>query len=51
MSLNVPSIQFCLQGRVALVTGGAQGIGEACVRRLHRQARALRGSALQERGR
>ncbi len=27
------SINFGLQGRVCLVTGGAQGIGEACVRR------------------
>ena len=26
-------ISFGLQGRVALVTGGSQGIGEACVRR------------------
>jgi NAD(P)-dependent dehydrogenase (short-subunit alcohol dehydrogenase family) len=32
-----PSISFGLQGRVAIVTGGAQGIGEACVRRLHRE--------------
>ena len=28
-----PSISFGLQGRVCIVTGGAQGIGEACVRR------------------
>ena len=28
------SIQFGLHGRVMVVTGGAQGIGEACVRRL-----------------
>ena len=27
-------ISFGLEGRVAVVTGGAQGIGEACVRRL-----------------
>jgi NAD(P)-dependent dehydrogenase (short-subunit alcohol dehydrogenase family) len=26
-------ISFGLQGRVAIVTGGSQGIGEACVRR------------------
>ena len=32
-----PTISFGLQGRVAIVTGGAQGIGEACVRRLHRE--------------
>ena len=31
------TISFGLQGRVAIVTGGAQGIGEACVRRLHRE--------------
>ena len=30
------AISFGLRGRVAIVTGGAQGIGEACVRRLHR---------------
>jgi len=29
-----PSVRFGLEGRVAIVTGGAQGIGEACVRRL-----------------
>jgi NAD(P)-dependent dehydrogenase (short-subunit alcohol dehydrogenase family) len=28
-----PSIHFGHQGRVCIVTGGAQGIGEACVRR------------------
>jgi NAD(P)-dependent dehydrogenase (short-subunit alcohol dehydrogenase family) len=28
-------ISFGLAGRVALVSGGSQGIGEACVRRLH----------------
>ena len=31
------TISFGLHGRVALVTGGAQGIGEACVRRLLRE--------------
>jgi NAD(P)-dependent dehydrogenase (short-subunit alcohol dehydrogenase family) len=42
MSTESPSIRFGLQGRVALVTGGAQGIGEACVRRLHSErARVL----------
>jgi NAD(P)-dependent dehydrogenase (short-subunit alcohol dehydrogenase family) len=32
-----PSISFGLQGRVCIVTGGAQGIGEACVRRFARE--------------
>ncbi|MBK6615751.1 SDR family NAD(P)-dependent oxidoreductase [Ottowia sp.] len=32
-----PSISFGLQGRVAIVTGGAQGIGEACARRFARE--------------
>jgi NAD(P)-dependent dehydrogenase (short-subunit alcohol dehydrogenase family) len=31
------SISFALGGRVCLVTGGAQGIGEACVRRFARE--------------
>lgn len=31
------SIQFGLRGRVCIVTGGAQGIGEACVRRFARE--------------
>lgn len=35
-SKPTPSIQFGLQGRVCIVTGGAQGIGEACVRRFAR---------------
>jgi glucose 1-dehydrogenase len=30
----MPTIHFGLQGRVMVVTGGAQGIGQACVRRL-----------------
>ena len=38
MTLSPPapsssSIHFGHQGRVCIVTGGAQGIGEACVRR------------------
>ena len=32
------SISFGLQGRVCIVTGGAQGIGEACVRRFARES-------------
>lgn len=32
--MNNPNIRFGLEGRVMVVTGGAQGIGEACVRRL-----------------
>ena len=31
--LSPSAIHFGLQGRVSIVTGGAQGIGEACVRR------------------
>ena len=29
-------VHFGLQGRVVVITGGAQGIGEACARRLVR---------------
>ncbi len=37
-----PDISFGLRGRICLVTGGAQGIGEACVRRFVRDgARAV----------
>ena len=32
-SPSISSVQFGLQGRVCIVTGAAQGIGEACVRR------------------
>ena len=38
--MNTPSpspISFGLAGRVCIVTGGAQGIGEACVRRFARE--------------
>jgi NAD(P)-dependent dehydrogenase (short-subunit alcohol dehydrogenase family) len=31
--ISASSVHFGLQGRVCIVTGGAQGIGEACVRR------------------
>ena len=48
------AITFGLSGRVCLVTGGAQGIGEACIRRFARESAQLviadvddaRGSAL-----
>ncbi len=36
-SLNSSSISFGLGGRVCIVTGGAQGIGEACIRRFARE--------------
>lgn len=37
--MNTPSsgITFGLSGRVCIVTGGAQGIGEACIRRFARE--------------
>ena len=34
---NVTEITFGLAGRVCVVTGGAQGIGEACIRRFARE--------------
>jgi NAD(P)-dependent dehydrogenase (short-subunit alcohol dehydrogenase family) len=34
---NAPEINFGLAGRVCIVTGGAQGIGEACIRRFARE--------------
>ncbi|MDO9403414.1 MAG: SDR family oxidoreductase [Polaromonas sp.] len=34
---STPAISFGLAGRVCIVTGGAQGIGEACVRRFARE--------------
>ena len=37
MSTKTPQISFGLAGRVCLVTGGAQGIGEACIRRFARE--------------
>ena len=36
-SPNPSAIRFGLEGRVALITGGAHGIGEACARRLVRE--------------
>ncbi len=35
------AVNFGLQGRVVVVTGGAQGIGEACVRRLVQDGAAV----------
>ena len=35
------TIQFGLGGRAYVVTGGAQGIGEACVRRLVREGASV----------
>jgi NAD(P)-dependent dehydrogenase (short-subunit alcohol dehydrogenase family) len=36
-----PSISFGLAGRVCIVTGGSQGIGEACARRFAREGAKL----------
>ena len=36
-SSDSPEITFGLGGRVCIVTGGAQGIGEACIRRFARE--------------
>ncbi len=36
-SASASTISFGLAGRVCLVTGGAQGIGEACIRRFARE--------------
>jgi NAD(P)-dependent dehydrogenase (short-subunit alcohol dehydrogenase family) len=33
MHTSTPAVSFGLKGRVCLVTGGAQGIGEGCIRR------------------
>ncbi len=35
------SVRFGLQGKVCIVTGGAQGIGEACVRRFAREGASV----------
>ena len=36
MNTEQPVISFGLKGLVCIVTGGSQGIGEACVRRFAR---------------
>ncbi len=36
-STNSAPISFGLAGRICIVTGGAQGIGEACIRRFARE--------------
>ena len=35
--MSNPDISFGLKDRVCIVTGGAQGIGEACIRRFARE--------------
>jgi NAD(P)-dependent dehydrogenase (short-subunit alcohol dehydrogenase family) len=40
-STNPAQISFGLAGRVCIVTGGAQGIGEACIRRFAREGAQL----------
>ena len=53
MSAPAPStnVSFGLGGRVCLVTGGAQGIGEACIRRFAREgARPVIADIADERG-
>ena len=41
MNPTPSNVHFGHQGRVVIVTGGAQGIGEACVRRFAREEARL----------
>lgn len=51
MTISSSSISFGLAGRTCLVTGAAQGIGEACVRRFAREgARCVIADVNDERG-
>lgn len=52
MSTDTTSISFGLRDRIALITGAAQGIGEACARRFAREgARVVIADMADERGR
>jgi len=52
MSTDTTSISFGLRDRIALITGAAQGIGEACARRFAREgARVVIADVADERGR
>ena len=51
MSTDTTSISFGLRDRIALITGAAQGIGEACARRFAREgARVVIADMADERG-